>query len=163
MNDQRFVDKALDQLTDAMRQKGHSIPKTIGEVADFPYSQFEGFKGDFFNGKARIYRYRIQHDDTIFGILASRSEKGLLNFYWAFSIIFPIISVVLCFLISWWWLFGVLGLFAGISRAKRLYNRVIFYSALRSEREFCVLYFSGQICFSLAVDGFRKTYFHVPS
>lgn len=129
-----------------LRAKGKQIPRAISEIPDFPFSTYSALCESIARHQVLLQRFSSNYENGIFSLLASPSERALSTFFTGLAFLLPLGSVVLAFVHSWWWLLGTLGLFAGLSRGKRLYNRVILSSAMRSEVVFSFLYFTQQVC-----------------
>ena len=136
------------QLADALRAKGHPIPKAIAEIPGFPCRTFDDLQDALEVGRLLLTRLSFNYDHITFRLIATGGERVRANLYMYGTILITIASVVLAVMYSWWWLFGVAVLFIGFRKTKSLYNRVIFRAASSSETIFCYLYFSGQVSVS---------------
>ena len=146
-----FDETFVSTFVDRMRQKGHEIPRRVGEIAGLPYSTHESLRRDAFAGKVHVHRMLASQNADVFTLFSSSSDKMLLNVYMVMMFGGPIVSLVLCFVHSWLWLIGVVTFpVIGLRIMKRLYNQVILRAALSSELAFCFLYFGGKIAVSSA-------------
>jgi hypothetical protein len=151
------AEKKIMELIENFKQKDKIIPVTVGTIPDFPFGKFEELSQAILSRKILIQRFAFEYLAWLLKILASPVEKFLSNFYIALSIIGPAISIILVFIYSWWWLFGIVVFPICMSKNKHLYNKVIVSSAVSSEVIFCFLYYIRQI--SLTSLDYSTTYY----
>lgn len=137
---------SVSDVIELMRENGKAVPRDVPEISDFPFDTHESLLEALRTGKMILQRFSFQYDFNLFSLLASRAEVLTYYFFLAVTYLSPIVAIVLGFMFSWWWiLLAPLGIWFGMRGTKATYNKVIFSSALRSEIEFCFLYFLRQI------------------
>lgn len=157
MENEHFAERAIFGFVEALRKNGRHVPQSLVEIPNFPYSSFSHLREEVFSQKVLLQRFAFRYESAIFDALATPFERFMRNLYIGTFTILPLASLVLAFIHSWWWLWGMAGLIIGISRSKRLYNRVILSSAVQSELVFCFLYFVRQI--SITSFDFRESHY----
>ena len=141
------VNENIRLLVENLRRNGKQVPARLSEIPDFPYSQFDQLQAAILSGAVQMKRFPFHYDARLFDLLASPFQCFLSTFYTAVAFfLVPLISIVMAFVHSWWWLLGISAIAVGLSRKKRLYNRVMLSSAFQSEAVFSFLYFVRQVC-----------------
>lgn len=157
MGNIHFAEKRIVELIENLKQKDKIIPVTVETIPNIPFSKFEELRQAILSRKILIQRFVFEYLAWLFKILANPVEKFLSNFYIGLSFIGPIVSIILVFTHSWWWLFGIIVFPICMSKNKHLYNKVIYASAVNSEVIFCFLYYIRQI--SLTSIDYSTTYY----
>jgi hypothetical protein len=150
------IEQKIAFLADTLETKHGHFPRSVGEVPGFPYSNFKDLLLAFETKELLLQRFAYELLNAAFEILATPSERFRMNVYSSSWIFIPIISLVLGYFTSWWFILINLLILVLMSRAKKLYNRVIYRGAFGSELVFCFLYRTGQVCVTTA--NFKKSY-----
>ena len=129
-----------------MAEKGYKVPKEFKELINLPFKDFEELKNLVLSGRWLIQRFAFEYPSMVVNLLFSPSEKFLYTAYAYLIFIGPVFFLILSFTISWWFLVGITisPLFAR-TKAKKLYNTIVFRSAFSSESIFCFLFYLRQI------------------
>lgn len=147
----------ITMFMDGLQDKGHKIPETISNIPDFPYLDFKVMSDDILSGKMLIQRFGYNCNVTIFDLFSTPFDRFMNWCFIAMYTLVPLIFIIMSVVYSWWFLFGVLSIYFGMSKSKKLYNKVIFRWAIQSETIFCFLYFTGQIC--LTTTDYNHSYY----
>lgn len=151
------LDQEIAELVNALEAKRGWFPRSVGEIPDFPCSDFAELSSAFKSNRLHLQRHAYELSSAVFKMLASRSERFWSDAYATSFVAIPIASVVLGYFVSWWFLLALLLIPISMSRGKKLYNRVIFRRAYESESAFCFLYRIGQV--SVMTADFDKAYY----
>lgn len=151
------AERIVAEMVVALRAKGHSIPRSIGEIPDFPCRTWSELLEAWELDRLLLQRFSAHFDSNLFGMFATRGERLQLPFYSMGIYVIPVASVALAFIQSWWWLIGVAFPVIGFKRTKSLYNGAIYRAAFSSETIFCYLYFLRQV--NLATPDFQNIYY----
>jgi len=152
------IEREIAQMADALETKRGRFPRRVGEIPGcFPYSNFKGLLLAFETKELLLQRFAYELLNFAFDTLATPSERFRMYVYGSSWIFIPLISLVLGYFASWWFILINLLILVFMSRAKKLYNRVIYRGAFDSELVFCFLYCTGQVCVTTA--DFEKTYY----
>ena len=136
----------LRALIEGLAESGKDVPTSVSQLPDFPYSDFSSLMTDFKVEDAWLLRFSYAMDPSLLSLLGSgelklKSNIGMLLAYGG-----PVVSLVLCFVFSWWFLVAIpICLIWGMSLTKQAYNSAIFSAAFSDEIAFCFLYFIGQV------------------
>ena len=115
------------KVAETMRQQGKPFPTAIREIPDVPFQSFEELLSAIRAGSVILQRFSTHFDSNIFEMVATPFQRNLNTLLIGSAFILPVVSVVLAFVFSWWWLFGLLLFPFALGRAKRLYNRVVLW------------------------------------
>jgi len=141
--------QVMKYITD-LRKKGRFVPDSVADLGMLPFQSFGELQAAMRDRTAEVRRFSVSPESWAFDAVASGHQRLLNRALITVTFLSPFVSVVLAFLYSWWWLTGILALFVGLSRGKKLYNRVVLNAASRSEVIFSFLYFTGQVCVTYA-------------
>jgi hypothetical protein len=142
---QDAIDQKIGQLADALEPKRGWFPRSVGEIPDFPYSNFDDLSQAFRTNEFHLHRHAYELVTGVFDILATPFERFMSSAYSMSFVVIPIASIALGYFVSWWFLLALLLIPISMRQGKKLYNRVIFRGAFESEAVFCFLYRIGQI------------------
>lgn len=151
------LDEKVAEMVVGLRAKGHPIPQTIAAIPEFPCRTFDELQKALESGRLLLQRFSSDFDNSTFSIFATGGERLLAKHYMVGTVLIPIASVILVFMYSWWWLFGIAFLVIGFKKTKSLYNSVILRAAFSSETIFCYLYFIRQV--SVSTPDYQQTYY----
>lgn len=136
----------LSALIERLAESGQDVPTSVSNLPDFPYPDFSSLMADFKVDAAWLLRFSYAMDPSLLSLLGSgklklKSNIGLLLAYGG-----PIVTLVFCFVVSWWFLIAIpVSIYWGMSLTKQAYNSAIFDAAFSDELAFCFLYFIGQV------------------
>ena len=150
------IEREIAQIADNLEAKYGRFPRSVDEIPGFPYSNFKDLLLAFETKELLLQRFTYELLNAAFDILATPSERFRMNIYGPSWMLIPIISIALGYFASWWFILINLLILVLMSRAKKLYNRVIYRGAFGSELVFCFLYRTGQVCVTTA--NFKKSY-----
>ena len=144
MSDKR--DNAIEEIAGRVRAKGEPFPLSVSEIPDLPFDSFYNLSAGLKMGSVFLQRFNVNFDNNIFTLVASKNQATLNSAYILLAFLVPIICIIFIAIYSWWWLLGFLALPFFLARAKTTYNKAILLAASESEKIFCFLYVTGQIC-----------------
>jgi hypothetical protein len=98
-------------------------------------------------GLCEIQRFAFRHEVRAFQAVTSNTTQWLLTASICMTYLGPLLAVILAFIISPWWLTGVLSFVVGFKTTKLIYDSAIIRAARSSEDAFCFLFYISQICF----------------
>lgn len=155
------IEREIAFLADTLETELGRFPRTVGEIPGFPYSNFKDLSLAFATKELRLILKRYSQTSAsnkflatafqrIFEILATPSERFRMNIYGPSWIFIPIISLVLGYFTSWWFILINFLILVFMSCANKLLNLVIYRGAFDSELVFCFLYRIGLVCVTTA-------------
>ncbi len=141
------AENTLLERIDSLNLKGENIPKSVEDIDNFPYENFNDLIEAAKNKNALFLRFSF---DYVPSILQTISPKyGIkLTLLATLQYIIPIISIILAFLYSAWCVIGILYFFYGMSLVKKHYNNTVFQASMSNELAFCLLFYMRQISIS---------------
>jgi hypothetical protein len=142
----RFQSTKADQLAEKLREIDPSFPYSVSSIPDFPCGSFQDLKSSVSDGRLSVARYSFAIDNDLFEIVTYPGAASTLSFSVIATFAIPVLSILLAIFFSGWCLIGLLYFFIGGSITKRFYADHLIAAALESERKFCILYHSHQIC-----------------
>lgn len=144
-----FVSKkseiALQEHISKLNSKNYSIPTKVEEITGFPFINFEEVHEKLANNDVQLLRFAFQ---TLGEIIESLNPTPQWTINLLITFLVPLISICLAIFYSWWFVFGLLSFFVGVSKTKKLYNYTVFKAAMTNELAFCFLFYTGQISIS---------------
>lgn len=153
----KALDQEITELVNTLEAKRGWFPRSVGEIPDSPCSTFSELTSALRSNRLQMRRHAYELSSAVFSMLASRSERFWSDAYATSFVSVPIATLALGYFVSWWFLLALFLIPISMSRAKKLYNRVIFRRAYESESAFCFLYRIGQI--SVMTSDFDKAYY----
>ena len=138
------VERRIYEVITIFKERGKNVPVIIQDIPQLPVKNYEELKKRISENKLIIWSLN-NFNSTTFAMLASPFEMFLTYTKMFFHYLIPIISIVLSFFVSWWFLLGILFFPLATVFGKRLYASVILHAAYHSELLFCFLCFLGEI------------------
>jgi len=152
--------ESVAEVISMMRENGKNVPQKVAEIPNMPipFRSYEFLRLSCLTGGIILQRFSFQYEFNLFSLLASRWETFVYYVFLVTTYLSPVASVVLGFMYTWWWLMLIpIGMLIGMKGMKGIYNKVIFSSAMRSEIEFCLLYFLRQISLTITISPYQST------
>jgi hypothetical protein len=158
MNQIEKIENKIVKRVELAKEKSHFIPLSFKELNnDIPYKSFNEFKDELILGNVIIHKFKFGLDYSVVYYLFS-NWIDVLRFYFFLIMVYlsPLISIILSFKHSLWWLVGVLFFPIIFSKLmKRLYSSYLFYAASNSEIAFSFLFFLREI----SIKDFKTDYY----
>lgn len=128
-----------------IRDSGGNLPATLRDIPHFPFENFPELQEAVLSGRYVISRFAFRYELELFNLIATRFEFLKLQAAIILTYAMPLAALVLAFLHSWWWLFGLFSYFVGMRWSKNAYNGPIHRAARSSEAAFCLLFYTSQV------------------
>ncbi|WP_438965398.1 hypothetical protein [Flavobacterium sp.] len=152
------IENNILKRVELVKQKSLYIPISFKEFNnDIPFKTFNEFKDELTLGNVVIQKFNFGLDSFVVNnIFASKTNIFRFYFYLIMMYLSPVISIILSFIYSFWWLVGVLFFpIIFLKLMKRLYSSYLFYAASNSEIAFSFLFFLREI----SIKDFKTNYY----
>ena len=96
--------KRIESIVNSEFGSRNNIVSSIGEISELPYDDFDDLKNDIAANRAILRVAPMSRDWQLFSVVASPLQKIL---FWAallMNVAMPVVSVISCFTISWFFL-----------------------------------------------------------
>jgi hypothetical protein len=151
------TEKMVREMADYAKKRDPRYPLTVAEIPDFPCSTFESLLTQIDGGRLIVRRLSLDLNFELLDRIAGTGASRPAHYWGYFAFGVPLISLILCFAVSVWWIFGLFAFFIGFSMSKSSYTHVLLRTVEESETKFCFAYFAGQVCVYDTVT--RREYF----
>ena len=133
--------KAANQIKEADR----NFPTNVSQIWTFPYFTFSEFIDACDRRECAIARFAFRQESNLMDVFASAPQRFMHTTMVLATFLVPLASIVFAFVISPWFLFGVLFFIMGARASTGMYNITILEAARSSELAFCFLFYTSQI------------------
>lgn len=152
------IEEGLGIIRSKLEAKGRIIPRRLSELPTLPYKDFNKLKEMLLARRVLIQKFKFSYYGWLLRLVSSPWERFQSTFFMGMTYIGPIIAIVLCFSVSWWFLLAVIILpMKGMAWTKKHYTNQICCAALLSETIFSFLFYMGQI--SITSIDFKDNYY----
>jgi len=137
-------EKQLYEALKRMKKVDPSVPSSISKIPGFPFSNFVEMQKAIRAHKFVIASFSFHHDFDILGLVSpGRRHLYLVSMFATFIV--PLVSVILAFVISHLFWFGLLYFFIGTKITTRVWKNAVLRAAYSSECAFCLLFYTSKI------------------
>ncbi len=144
------IEERLVQLSKTDFGEKYNLKVNLSDIEEIPINDFDEIKNMLFSGKAILRIHPASIDGTTFNILSTTFQGYRSLFYTAIMFLGPVVSLVLSFLYSWFWLaLLVIAPFVGFRLGRGLYIKVLCQKASESETIFSYLFCAWKITIEL--------------
>jgi len=158
INYEMTIDERMSLLETEQRNDPGSIPLRISSISSLPVKSFEELKSQIYGNKLILKRFSFNYSGDYFRFFATTNQIRLSNRLSLSLFAIPITTILLVVFFTFWWILLLIAFPIAFSSLKGLYNRVILYAALESEKAFCFLYNSKIV--SLITPDFATHYWN---
>lgn len=147
------TEKNIQAIVDSGFGERHNLVLRVEDIEEIPVDNFEYLQDMFLQGNAIIRQMPARTSNTIFQLLASRSERWSFNIVSMLTYIIPLAGIVLAFVYSWWYLLLFIAPVITIPKSKKIYLRTVFRRCMLSEVIFCFAFCGQYITLELPLFG----------
>jgi len=137
-------EKELYEALQRMKEIDPSVPTSISKIPGFPFADFQKMQDAIRAGRFAIAKFSFHQDLGVLGAVSPGSQT-LHTVSMLATFIIPLASVILAFLVSHWFWFGLLYFFVGSRITISHWKNSILRAADRSELAFCLLFYTSKI------------------
>ena len=152
------IEERMNLLEIEQRNDPNSIPLKISSIASLPVKSFQELKSHINSNKLILKRFSVRYSNDYFKFFATTNQIRFSNILSMSLFAIPILTILLMIFSTFWWILLLITFPVASSSLKRLYNQVILYAALDSEKAFCFLYNSKII--SLSTPDYETQYWN---
>jgi hypothetical protein len=139
----------LEEVIARVKAADPSYPLSISAIPAFPFSRFTDMQTAVQEGRFSICRFAFAQEPEILELVAP-SNARLHQISTLATLLIPLMSLVLAFVVSGWFAFGVLYFLVGTRLTSQIWASSLFRAASDSEQSFCFLFYCSKInCYDL--------------
>lgn len=133
-------------------------PQKNEELENFPYSDWSKLRTDMTFGRILEQKFSFTYPTKIYNTIVTKSEIIQLRFTMFLTYFIPLLSLVIAFTNSFWYLLGIAYFFRGTYKTKKVFNNVILKYSVEFEEVFSILYMLRII--NLITPDYKTVYYY---
>ncbi len=134
------IESTIDTIVNSEFGQRHNVVVKLSEIKEIPISHFSELQSALASGNAVMRQFPLSTCGSTLSIIASPSEKRIIDIMSMSTFVVPIIGIICAFIFSWWFLLFIIYPLISIAIGKRIYLKVLFDRATNSEKAFCFLF-----------------------
>jgi len=140
---------SLETVIARVRESDPSYPASISDIPTFPFRRFPDMQAAVHAHQFSISRFAFTQEPQILELVAPLSAR-LHTISTVATFLIPLASLVLAFVASGWFAFGLLYFILGTRVTTKIWSSAILRAAYQSEQAFCFLFYCSKInCYDL--------------